>query len=65
MLACARKIAGKLKAMAADEFKCSAEDIELVSGAARVKGQPERAMSVGRLASRVHWNPANAPSGSP
>ena len=58
VLACARKIAGKLKAMAADEFKVGAEDIELVAGAARVKGQPDRAISVGRLASRVHWNPA-------
>lgn len=61
VLVCAQKIAGKLKAMAAAEFRVPAAEIELAGGAARLKSDPGRAIAVGRLAARAHWNPAGMP----
>ncbi len=60
---CARKLGDKLRAMAAEDFKVPAGDIELSGGAARATSNPEHAISVGRLASRAHWNPAGMPAG--
>ena len=61
VLACARRVAEKLKTMAAEDFKVSPEEIELAGGAARVKSNPELAIGVARLAARAHWNPAGMP----
>lgn len=63
VLCCARRLGDKLRAMAADEFQVSAEDVELAGGAARVKHNSQQAVGVGRLASRAHWNPAGMPGG--
>ncbi|MBI2316096.1 MAG: xanthine dehydrogenase family protein, partial [Betaproteobacteria bacterium] len=60
---CARRMADKLKAMAAGEFNVSAAEIELAGGAARLKSNPGRATGIGRLAARAHWNPAGMPDG--
>ena len=61
--ACARKLGDKLRQMAAEDFKTGADRIELADGAARVIGNPQQAVGVGRLASRAHWNPAGMPGG--
>jgi len=61
ILVCARKMADKLRAMAAEEFQLPAAEIELAGGAARAKSDPSRAIAVGRLAARAHWNPAGMP----
>ena len=58
---CAQQVAGKLKAMAADDLDVPAAEIELAGGSARVKADPGRAIAVGRLAARAHWNPAGMP----
>ncbi len=63
ILGCAQKLALKLRQMAAEEFKVDPGAIELAEGAARVRGDPQRAVGVGRLASRAHWNPAGMPAG--
>src|SRR5205814_2000801 len=47
--------------MAADEFRVPAESLELADGAVRIAGNPERAIGVGRLAARAHWNPGGMP----
>ncbi len=41
----------------------SADAVELAGGAARLKADPQRAIGVGRLAARAHWNPAGMPGG--
>ena len=61
VLLAARRVATKLRQMAADEFHVPVESIELAEGAARVAATPERAVAVGRLAARAHWNPAGMP----
>jgi 2-furoyl-CoA dehydrogenase large subunit len=61
VLACARKLAEKLRRMAAPDFKVGEEEIELADGAARVKRDPGQSIGVGRLAARAHWNPAGMP----
>ena len=63
VLACARKLAEKLRQMAAQDFKVGVEEIELADGAARLKSDPGQAIGVGRLAARAHWNPAGMPGG--
>jgi 2-furoyl-CoA dehydrogenase large subunit len=54
---CADTVAGKLKDLAADEFECTPDDIELVDGYARQKGLGNRSIRIGRLAARTHWDP--------
>jgi 2-furoyl-CoA dehydrogenase large subunit len=61
VLACARKLAEKLRQMAAQDFKVGVEEIELADGTARLKRNPGQAIGVGRLAARAHWNPAGMP----
>lgn len=63
VLGCARRMGDKLRAMAADEFKVPVAEVELAGGAARVARDPGRAIGVGRLAARAHWNPAGMPDG--
>jgi 2-furoyl-CoA dehydrogenase large subunit len=60
----AERIAAKLRHMAADEFGVPESEIELADGAARVKGDSSRALGIGRLATRAHWNPAGMPEGT-
>ncbi|CAM9615913.1 unnamed protein product, partial [Phaeothamnion confervicola] len=60
---CARTLGVRLRRMAAEEFGAGVDDVELAGGAARLKSDPQRAVGVGRLASRAHWNPAGMPGG--
>jgi len=63
VLGCAQKLALKLRRMAAEDFKVDAAAIALSNGAARLIADPQKAIGVGRLASRAHWNPAGMPGG--
>ena len=63
ILGCAQKLALKLKRIAAEDFKVDVEAVELSGGAARAITDPQRAIAVGRLAARAHWNPAGMPGG--
>lgn len=46
----ARDVRGKILKLAGELLEAAEEDVELVAGVARVKGAPERAISLGRLA---------------
>ena len=63
ILGCAQKLALKLKQIAAEDFKVEVEAVELCDGAARVIADSQRAIAVGKLAARAHWNPAGMPGG--
>ena len=59
----AGRLAGKLRRIAGDVLECSPADVELVDGQARVVGQPDRGVSLRRLAGAAHWNPESLPEG--
>ncbi|MDE0653402.1 MAG: xanthine dehydrogenase family protein molybdopterin-binding subunit [bacterium] len=59
----AGRLAEKLRAIAGDELECAPDDIELRDGQARVVGQPDRGVSLRRLAGAAHWNPESLPEG--
>ncbi len=61
VLGCAQRVALKLRQMAAADFGVDAQEVELADGAARLVTDPQRAIGVGRLAARAHWNPAGMP----
>jgi 2-furoyl-CoA dehydrogenase large subunit len=60
VLRAAERLASKLRAIAAAELECSAEEIELHDGRA-VAG--EASVSLRRLAGSAHWNPHGLPHG--
>lgn len=57
----AGRLAEKLRRIAGDVLECSPADIELRDGEARVVGQPDRGVSLRRLAGAAHWNPESLP----
>ena len=57
---CGDKVAGKLKAMAAELFGCSPDDVVLAGGQAMVPGT-NKTVPVKRLAAAAHWNPEGMP----
>ena len=57
----ARRVADKIKLLAADALEVAPEDIELTGGQAQVVGVPDKAVSVRRLAAKTHWHPAGLP----
>ncbi|MCY3804956.1 MAG: xanthine dehydrogenase family protein molybdopterin-binding subunit [bacterium] len=59
----AAQLAGKLRRIAGDVLECAPADVELVDGQARVVGQPDRGVSLRRLAGAAHWNPESLPDG--
>ena len=59
----AGRLAGKLRRIAGDVLECAAADVELTDGQARVVGQPDRGVSLRRLAGAAHWNPESLPEG--
>ena len=59
----AGRLAEKLRRIAGDVLECSPADVELVDGQARVVGQPDRGVSLRRLAGAAHWNPESLPEG--
>ena len=59
----AHRLAGKLRHIAGEVLECSPDDVELRGGQARVVGQPDRGVSLRRLAGAAHWNPGSLPEG--
>ena len=59
----ARRVADKIRLLAADSLEVAPEDIELTGGKAQVVGVPDKAVPVRRLAARTHWHPAGLPEG--
>ena len=59
----AERLAGKLRRIAGDVLECAPADVELRDGEARVVGQPDRGVSLRRLAGAAHWNPESLPEG--
>ncbi|MGE5273577.1 MAG: xanthine dehydrogenase family protein molybdopterin-binding subunit [Verrucomicrobiota bacterium] len=63
----ARKAAGAVKRQILDIgatlLEASADDVELVDGEVRVKGSPDRSVSVRRIAGVAHWDPHGLPEG--
>jgi 2-furoyl-CoA dehydrogenase large subunit len=63
VLRAAEKVADKARRIAAHALECAPEDVELAGGAASVRGNPERALSLRRIAGLAHWNPESLPDG--
>jgi 2-furoyl-CoA dehydrogenase large subunit len=63
----ARKAAGVVKKqileIGATLLEASADDLELVDGEVRVKGSPDRSVSLRRIAGVAHWDPHGLPEG--
>ena len=59
----AERLAEKLRCIAGDVLECAPADIELRDEQARVVGQPDRGVSLRRLAGAAHWNPESLPAG--
>ena len=59
----ARRVADKVRLLAADALEVAPEDVELVGGTARIVGVPDKAIPFKRVASRTHWHPAGLPAG--
>ena len=59
----AERLAGKLRRIAGEVLECAPADVELRDGQARVVGQPDRGVSLRRLAGAAHWNPESLPAG--
>ena len=59
----AAQLAEKLRRIAGDVLECAPGDVELCDGQARVVGQPDRGVSLRRLAGAAHWNPESLPEG--
>jgi 2-furoyl-CoA dehydrogenase large subunit len=59
----AEQVAGKLRAIAAHQLECDPGDVELRGGKAVVRGNPERSVSLRRLAGAAHWHPEGLPPG--
>ncbi|MFQ5915208.1 MAG: xanthine dehydrogenase family protein molybdopterin-binding subunit [Nitrospinota bacterium] len=59
----ARKVKEKLLKIAAHEFEVDVNDLELREGKVRVKGAPDRNISIKRLAGVAHWNQGALPEG--
>ena len=63
----ARKAAGVVRRqileIGATLLEASADDVELVDGEVRVKGSPDRSVSLRRVAGVAHWDPHGLPEG--
>jgi 2-furoyl-CoA dehydrogenase large subunit len=63
----ARRSAGEVRRqvleIGAGLLEASADDLELAGGQVRVKGSPDRAVSLRRVAGVAHWDPHGLPEG--
>ena len=57
----ARRIAERLKAIAAPDLNVPIGDVELVDGAARSASNPDNAIPLIRVAAKAHWSPLSIP----
>jgi 2-furoyl-CoA dehydrogenase large subunit len=55
----ATRLADRLRALAAPLLGCAPQDVELMDGKARLRGDEERSVSVRRLAGGAHWHPSD------
>jgi 2-furoyl-CoA dehydrogenase large subunit len=55
----ATRLAERLRALAAPMLECAADEVELVDGAARVRGDEARSVSIRKLAGASHWHPGD------
>jgi 2-furoyl-CoA dehydrogenase large subunit len=63
VLRAAEQVADKARRIAAHQLECAPEDVELAAGKASVRGNPERSLSLRRIAGTAHWNPESLPEG--
>jgi 2-furoyl-CoA dehydrogenase large subunit len=61
--AAARKVATKLRTLAARELEVAIEDVVLTGGKAVALGDEKKSVPVKRLAGLAHWNPVALPPG--
>jgi 2-furoyl-CoA dehydrogenase large subunit len=59
----ATRIRDKLVRIAAKQLNTLPEDVELVGGRARSRGNPDNALAFGRVAGTAHWSPVMLPDG--
>jgi 2-furoyl-CoA dehydrogenase large subunit len=59
----ARRLREKLAAIGARQLNVLPDDIELSDGKIRSRGNPDNALSFGRVAATSHWSPAMLPEG--
>ena len=55
----ATRLADRLRALAAPMLGCETGAVELAGGCARVREEPERSVSIRKLAGASHWNPSD------
>ncbi|MBI2087970.1 MAG: xanthine dehydrogenase family protein molybdopterin-binding subunit [Deltaproteobacteria bacterium] len=59
----ARRVKEKLFKIASHRLEVDVDDLELENGAVRVKGAPDRKITIRRLAGLAHWNQGDLPQG--
>lgn len=57
----ARRIADRLKVIAAPDLNVPIGDVELANGTARATGNPDNAIPLARVAAKAHWSPLSVP----
>jgi len=60
----ARRLADRVRAVAAPMLESAPDDLELVAGVARVAAEPDRSVTLRRVAGAAHWDPAGLPAGA-
>ncbi len=58
----ARRLADRLRSIAAEHLECAPSDVVLRDGRASVAGHPAGGVSLRRLAGQAHWNPESLPA---
>jgi 2-furoyl-CoA dehydrogenase large subunit len=58
-----RKAAGKLRAVAAQNFDVKPDQVELFNGKASAPGRKNEPISIRRLGTQLHWDSGNLPPG--
>lgn len=59
----AGQVARKIRLLAADILEADPDEIELVEGYARVRGQSNKGIPFRKAAASAHWDPAHLPDG--
>jgi 2-furoyl-CoA dehydrogenase large subunit len=57
----ATQLAARVRVVAATLLEAAPADVELVDGAARVQGVPDRSVPIRRVAGAAHWDPTGLP----
>ncbi len=59
----ARRVADKLRRVAAAELRVEPEQVELANGMATARGGRNRPVPIARLAAKIHWDSSRLPNG--